>query len=91
MYGWILQSDEIAPELQCNEREDPSLSAGVYKDHLFVPNHEGRVQNGDSWLTIPWYEINGTPMSLKYLESLVENEHVKLQLNIDSTFRLAHL
>jgi hypothetical protein len=82
---------EIAPELECNKGENASLSTGVYKDHLFIPTHEGRVYNGDPWMTIPRCEINGTTLSLESFEGLVENKYVKLQLNINSTFRLAHI
>ena len=79
---------EIAPELECDKGEYPSLSTGVYKNHLFVPTHKGRVCNGDPRLTIPWCEINGATLSLKRLEGVVENEYVKLQLDISSTFSL---
>jgi hypothetical protein len=82
---------EIAPELECDKGEYASLSTGVYKDHLFIPTHDGRVYNGGSWLTIPWCKINGATLSLKRLEGLVENEYVKLQLNINIAFRLAFL
>ena len=80
---------EIALELECDKGEYPSLSTRVYHDHLFVPTHEGHVYNGDPRLTIPWCEINGTTLSLKRLERLVENEYVKLQLNMNSTLRPA--
>ena len=80
---------EIAPELECDEGEYPSLITRVYQHHLFVPTYEGRVYNGDPRLTIPWCEINGTTLSLKRLERLVENEYVELQLNINSMLSLA--
>ena len=78
---------KIAPELECDEGEHPSLITGIYQHHLFVPTNEGRVYNGDPRLTIPWCEINGTTLTLKRLERLVENEYVELQLNINSTLR----
>jgi hypothetical protein len=86
----VARSDktEIAPELERDIGEYPSLSTGVYKNYLFIPTHEGRVYNEDPRLTIPWCKINGATLSLKRLEGLVENEYVKLQLD-KSTFSLA--
>ena len=86
---WPAYKTDIAPELECDKGKYPRLRTGVYKNHLFVPTHKGRVYNGDPRLTIPWCKINGTTLSLKRLERLVENEYVKLQLDISSTFSLA--
>ena len=34
---------EIAPELECDKGEYPSLITRVYQHHLFVPAYEGHV------------------------------------------------
>jgi hypothetical protein len=67
--------------LHRNERKDPGLSAGVYDNHFLGPAYKSNVCNGGfRGLAVPQGKINPGSLSLKRLESFIENETVELKL-----------
>jgi hypothetical protein len=67
--------------LHGNERKDPGLSAGVYDNHFLGPAYKCDVFNGNfGSLAVPQGKINPASLSLKRLESFIENETMELKL-----------